>query len=210
MCKIEPDILSNEWSGILARCAPRFPDQNGPLTANFQRGKLFPSDPEEFCSRVSECPSSLVRPPRQKCHGRGRTDGRTKLSAAMGRRVAPMGKGTPFLLQLVTQDRTKEGGMDCGRGRGPMSYDHETCYCKCSRLFGGYTVIRTTALVEFSWLLRHHPCAAEGVDVGGVMNLFMAGNRGKWGSQLNWFARSLARSLDRLRSLLHHSPSSFR
>ena len=22
------------------------------------------------------------------------------------------------------------------------------------------------------------------------MNLFMAGNRGKWGSQLNWFARS--------------------
>ena len=57
------------------------------------------------------------------------------------------------------------------------------------------TVIRTTALVEFSWLLRHHPCAAEGVDVGGVMNLFMAGNRGKWGSQLNWFARSLASSI---------------
>ena len=56
------------------------------------------------------------------------------------------------------------------------------------------TTLGSTSLVELGFCGIHPPCA-DGVDVGGAMNLFMAGNRGKWGPQLNWFARSLVSSI---------------
>ena len=127
-----------------------------------------------------------------------------ELSAAMGRRSCRR-KGAPFL--LVTQRSDIEGWTEGGeRGAAYMELVVIDCHAVAGLIAfersipvpyvgrPNYDARGSTSLVELGFCGIHPPCA-DGVDVGGAMNLFMAGNRGKWGPQLNWFARSLVSSI---------------